>query len=146
MDPAYDNLLRDFARLQALDGDALVASEALHFAGFTVVFEHQHEGPVSDLLLVTRLGVPAPERVAEVHRVLLEANNQWFGTGGATLGLMPETGEVMCCARVALALLDGERLERVLEMFTVVAGAWRAYVRGTLTSAVEMPPLGAICG
>lgn len=140
MSLAYSNLLHDLARHLGLDGDALAASEEIIFKGWTVCFEYLGiDDERGELSLFAPVGRPPSGREADVYRTLLAANNRWLGTGGATLGLHEPSGQVVCCARVPLSMLDGERLTRLLDMFIAIAAIWRDEVQAEVSEGTEMP-------
>lgn len=58
---------------------------------------------------------------ADVLRQMLAANYFWTGTGGATLGVQPETGAVVLAQRLPLESVKVADLERLMKQFVEVA-------------------------
>lgn len=138
MKEAYKALLHDFACHVALDPDLLLQTEEVVLNGLTIGLAFEGNDVVGDLLYFTDLGTPASHRIGEVHQTLLEANHFWVGTGGATLGVQPETGRVVCCGRIDLEGLTGESLAMLLDTFIDTAVFWHQFVTDSLP-APELP-------
>jgi hypothetical protein len=73
-------------------------------------------------------------------RRILEANYFWKGTGGATLGLQPETGAAVLAERFAANTVTPELLESVLQRFIEFTerGLQNDEEDGEATSAAEL--------
>jgi len=67
---------------------------------------------------------PDPRHKAGVHRLLLEANFLWVGTGIATFGVSPNSGQIVLCARLPLASLTAERMREILVSIARLADFW----------------------
>jgi hypothetical protein len=94
--------------------------------------------PITESLLVwSNLGPLPGEGSERVLRSLMQANLFWTGTGGATLGLMPEGGEVVLATRRPLATLDPEGLRSAIELMVEQAEALAPTVAGHEAPAAE---------
>lgn len=85
------------------------------------------------------VGAPPPQGLAALHRAMLEANFGFAGTGGATLAVNPESGELTLERAAPLAGLDAEAFLALLERFVNVLEAWRTTVADYRPPA-EPPP------
>lgn len=131
----YVQLLSGLANYLGLPSpEDFLASEELVINGQSIAFVFEpldpNEPEAGDLLLFAVLGAPAADRQANVHRLLLEANNLWSGTSGATLGLQQDTGNVVMATRLPLEGLLPEQLAGILETFLDTALFWKATVAG----------------
>ncbi len=135
----YRQLLHDFALLVGLEPATLVRSEEVLAGGLSIGLAFEGDERVGDLLYFADLGLPPDALRAQVHQMLLEANHFWAGTAGATLGLQPETGRVVCCGRTDLRDLDANGLATLLDLFVATATFWRHAVHDELP-APEAPP------
>ncbi len=81
------------------------------------------------ILATADLGAPPPERLEHLFRSMLEANDLFRDTGGATLSLDPATGHVRLQRFDALAAVAEAGAAKVLLAFTDVAAAWANIVR-----------------
>lgn len=142
LNPRYESLVRDAARCLGQDPDAVMRDEGLRVESFIIALAYEGSDRFGDILFITELGTPLPNREHEVHRALLSANNFWINTGGATLGLQAETGCVVLCGRFNVDLLDGEQLAQVLTHFSYIASLWQMYVADAVPAGVPVPVLG----
>lgn len=117
-----------------------LASEELVINGQNIgfVFEPLDPGEpeAGDMLLFAVLGAPPAHRQPDVHRLLLEANNLWVGTSGATLGLQQDTGNVVMATRLPMEGMTPEQLAGILETFLDTALFWKATVAGDPAATV----------
>jgi len=81
------------------------------------------DGKLAGVILHTHWPAPAAGVRAATHRLLLEANFLWVGTGGATLAVHPASGAIVMCMRVAPDIAP-EALAGVLDRFASLAGMW----------------------
>lgn len=105
------------------------------------------------MLLTADLGEPPPERLERLFKAMLEANDLFRDTGGATLSIDPATGR----ARLqryddyeAWSAGGGGESARLLAFFAQCAAAWAGIVRdfrdGGASAAEAAPPLGNLSG
>ena len=99
--------------------------------GLSIGLAYEGMNDLADVLYFADLGAPEPDRVFAVYQTLLEANNMWAGTGGATLGLQQDTGWVVLAGRIDFESLSPESLVNLLGMFAQTASAWKSFVDGT---------------
>lgn len=125
---AYQTLLRDFASHVGLDPSVLALTQEVVMGGVAIGLACEGDEDSGDLLYFADLGAPSPRRAAAVYKALLEANHFWVGTSGATLGLQPDTGHVVCCGSMALAGLTGEGLAQLLDSLIDTLLFWQQYV------------------
>jgi hypothetical protein len=97
-----------------------------------------------DLVFFTALGKFAAVGGERVTRTLLEANHFWIGTGGCTLGLQPETGQVILCGRIRLEDIDGPQLAGLLDAFADTSAYWRDWIDRASTSGADTDPLRGV--
>ncbi len=81
------------------------------------------------VLTTADLGAPPPERLEHLFRSMLEANDLFRDTGGATLSLDPATGHVRLQRFDALGAVAEAGAAKALLAFTEVAAAWADIVR-----------------
>jgi hypothetical protein len=144
MSTAYTELLQDIANQLNLSQSVFVDTQELVLDDLKIGFDFQPLDPnmpsVGDVVFFSVLGRPAPEREAQVHRLLLQGNNLWAGTGGATLGIQQEGGAVVFAMRLPLEGLNAEHLLEVLGDYADIARYWVAVVAG----ATSAPTLAAV--
>jgi len=133
MSARYDELLTGLARHLGLpDPDSLLRTQELVVDGQRLGFAFEpldaNEPETGDLVCFAVLGKPQAAVEARVHRLLLEGNNLWAGTGGATLGVQRDSGAVVLAVRMPVEALSAESLADDLDGFLAVAGFWRAVV------------------
>lgn len=125
---AFERLLRALCETVGIDEvEAVVASSEIVIDGLTLQFiAPQEDGEV--MVIFADLGIPEEGRRGDVHRLLLEGNHLWQGTGGGVLGVYPATGAVGLSAGVGLAGLDGSDLAELVARFVTVAEYWQGIV------------------
>jgi hypothetical protein len=94
------------------------------------------------VLATADLGAPPPERLEKLFRALLEANDLFRDTGGATLSLDPDTGKVRLQRFDALDALSEAGPAKALLAFLDIAAAW-AKIIGDYRDAPEDKAAGA---
>jgi hypothetical protein len=108
----------------------------LVFDGRTTI--HMLGDPSSQSLVVwSNLGALPSESADRVLRSLMQANLFWNGTGGATLGLMPEDDQVVLSIRRPLEGLGAAALRDVIELMVEQAEALAPAVAGHQATAAE---------
>ena len=80
------------------------------------------------VLMTADLGAPPPERLEKLFRALLEANDLFRDTGGATLSLDPDTGNVRLQRFDALDALSEAGSGKAFLAFIDTAAAWAAVI------------------
>lgn len=136
---AYQTLLRDFARHVGLDPDELARTQEVVMGGVAIGLACEGDEESGDLLYFADLGAPVPRRAAAVYKTLLEANHFWVGTSGATLGLQPGTGRVVCCGSLALPGLTAEGLAQLLDGLIDTLLFWQQYLDDSLPQGSPLP-------
>ncbi len=81
------------------------------------------------LLMTANLGQPPPEQLERLYRTILEANDLFRDTCGATLSVNPATGNVRLQRFDPYDVLSEVGLSRALRLFADVATAWARIVR-----------------
>ena len=71
------------------------------------------------------VGDPPPESEGRFGAMLLQANNMFQGTGGATLSQDPQSKEYALQRQFPLALLDADSLAAELEKFVNLLEHWK---------------------
>lgn len=129
---AYEKLLRGLADHLGLDGDLLARTQELVIDDLSVGLAYEGLEGFGDVLYFVNLGATQPGCSPEVYRTLLQANNMWAGTGGATLGLQSDTGNVILAGRVDLSTITPEGLAAMLDGFSDTGQFWKLFVAGTV--------------
>ncbi len=80
----------------------------------------------ASVVFYTFCPAPDPWNKAAVHRQLLEASFLWAGTGAATFGVSPNSGQIVLCARLPLAILTAEGAREVIIGIARLADFWMA--------------------
>ncbi|WP_298208938.1 type III secretion system chaperone [Acidovorax sp.] len=130
MSKSYENILREFADHVGLDANELLGTEEVLIDGLAVGLQLDGDAVDGDLLFFAALGTPSGEHLGRIARTLLEANNLWVGTGGATLGVQQATGAVTLSGRMPLSALSGDALAMLLDGFVDTASFWKGFVEG----------------
>jgi len=135
MTALYNKLLTDLARHLGLDeAEGLIQTQELALDDFRVGFNYApldvNEPTIGDIEFFTLLGRPDAAREAAVHRLMLEGNNLWAGTGGATLGVQRESGAAVLAMSLPVETTTAQALAEALGAFAEVAVFWRAVVSG----------------
>ncbi len=81
------------------------------------------------VLATADLGAPPPERLERLFRALLEANDLFRDTGGATLSLDPSTGHVRLQRFDAFDALAEVGPAKAFVAFADFAAAWAEIIR-----------------
>lgn len=148
MSTTYIELLQQLATQLNLPKDAFVDTQELVVDDLKIGFDFQPLDPnmpaAGDIVCFSVLGRAAPEREAQIHRLLLEGNNLWAGTGGATLGIQQESGSVILAMRLPLEGLDAEHLIEVLDDYANTARYWTAVITGQDSATKPAPNLTAV--
>ena len=76
------------------------------------------------LLLSSLVGVLKPDQRKKFYSELLEANLLWGGTGGATLGIDPETLTVFLCHQERMREMSFSRFQELIRDFSDTALFW----------------------
>ncbi|MEO1019673.1 MAG: type III secretion system chaperone [Pseudomonadota bacterium] len=128
MSTIYSELLANFGRSIGLPD--LVADEegycALSFDELAVNL--QLDPATRELLIFAHLGEIDDDDPSALYARMLAANSFWQGTGGATLGIEPETQAVFLARTVSVRVLDDAAFEALLEGFIQQAEHWRQEV------------------
>ncbi len=80
------------------------------------------------LLMTADLGQPPPERLERLYRTILEANDLFTDTGGATLSVNPATGNVRLQRFDPYDVMATAGASKALILFANVASAWTKLV------------------
>lgn len=129
MREAMDRLLGDLCTQMNIDDAAtVIASRTIVVDEFSICIEGRDEIYSEDVLVYTDLGEVPGGNAAEILRNLLEANLMWAGTGGATIGLHPDTSHAILAYRTPLEGLNGEMFAAAVSQFATVAAYWRKFI------------------
>lgn len=80
------------------------------------------------LLMTADIGQPPPERLERLYREILEANDLFMDTGGATLSLIPTTGNIRLQRFDPSDVIAEAGTSKALILFANVAAAWAKLV------------------
>ena len=75
------------------------------------------------------LGAPPPERLERLYRAMLEGNDLFRDTGGATLSINPDTGRVRLQRFDTLDALEEIGPDKAFAAFADVAATWAKAIR-----------------
>ena len=134
MTETYEELIKSLARHVGVDADALAKTQEIVVDSLAIGMVFEGDDDFGDVVYFSDLGAPAGPRVPEVYKVLLQANNLWAGTGGATLGLQQDTGNIILAGRMDLDGLSAEGLAQLLDAFADTALFWKKFVADELPS------------
>lgn len=81
------------------------------------------------LLMGADLGAPPPERLERLYRAMLEGNDLFRDTGGATLSIDPATGRVRLQRLDPLDVFEEAGPDQAFAAFADVAAAWMEIIR-----------------
>ena len=107
----------------ALDADGACSFEA---DGLAVTLNHFPE--LDALALTGDVGEPPPENLESLYKAMLEANNAFSGTAGATLSLDAATGRFSLCRALSPAALGPDAFYAAVEGFVNTLDAWHKIV------------------
>lgn len=79
------------------------------------------------MMFYSKLGHPDKASM-DLFSTLLEANMMWRGTGGATLGLDADSGNLFLSYQHRLDGLTGSDLAAMLKQFNQIALYWRKFI------------------
>jgi hypothetical protein len=81
------------------------------------------------LIFSSIVGTVPPKQEEQVYIELLEANLLWSGTGGATLGVDPETASIFMCYQEKMEGMKFLRFQELLKGFSDRALFWNKSLR-----------------
>lgn len=94
----------------------------------------------SQVLLLSAIAEPPPERLEELYRSLLAANHLLKETSGATLSIDPEDGWVYLCKILPYAALDGDKFVAELGNYVNAVASWRTRIKDFRASDATSGP------
>lgn len=140
----YGRLLASFG--QSIGLPELAPDEegycALSFDDLVVHLQHEPED--QEIAAFARIGVVEEDRAREIYEMLLNANQLWVGTAGATLSVQSEDQAVFIATRKSLQVLDEEGFRDWLGDFVDITDYWTARLaRVNGGGPIEEPDDGA---
>ena len=121
---AYEELLTALAAKLGIQGmiqeDGVCSVE---IDGMTVSMVHFEDADA--LVLYGIIGDPPIEEEGRFNAMLLQSNNMFQGTGGATLSQNPESKEYAMQGQFPLAVIDADSLALALERFVDTLEHWK---------------------
>lgn len=143
----YTDLIEAFAAEIGLDAQPLLKTQEVVIDGLAIGLAYEGNDDFADFVYFVDLGAAPEHRQHEVHERLLQANCLWAGTGGATLGLQPDTGHVILASRLELEGMTAESLAALLDVFVDTAAFWKSYLAdGAAEPMLQTPPFAALRG
>lgn len=107
----------------------------------------EYDDAIEAVTLFCELGTIERQHGEVVLLELLNANVLWSGTGGATLGVHQQTGQVTLGYRVPVKALDTERFLQTIEEFLNGIDHWRQRLdhhnHNPITNEAAAPNSGA---
>jgi len=97
------------------------------------------DAETSHLIAWSNLGCFSSEGAAATLRALMRANLFWHDTCGATLGLMPDSDEVVLAMRRPIDGLEVDGLRDVIELMVETAEALGPLARGEVAPSKALP-------
>lgn len=128
MSARFTNLLTRFAQHLNLPPESLLQTGEIVIDKTTVTLFYEGDEERGDIVFYSILGMPSSHAVPFIYRTLLEANMLWAGTGGGTLGLLPQTGAITLCGRINIEEITSDSLTVLLENFVDTAEFWSHYI------------------
>lgn len=137
----YQELVTNFCQTTGFDSpQSLLDTGEVMVDDIAVSLFFEPEIAEEDLVLYSDIALRPHETDPLLLQRLLEANMLWVGTGGATIGMHPETGRIGLATRLPVTEPDGNWLVQALYRFSVMARQWREffedYQRGGQVSGV----------
>ena len=111
----------------AVEGDAC-ALRAKAKDGTSVTIWMQGYDERGAVLMGADLGAPPPERLERLYRAMLEGNDLFRDTGGATLSVNPDTGRVRLQRFDTLDAIEEIGPAKALAAFADVAAIWAKFI------------------
>jgi len=143
----FTDLIEAFAAEVGLDAQALLASQEVVIDGLAIGLAYEGGDQFADFIYFVDLGAPPEHRKHEAYEMMLQANYLWAGTGGATLGVQPDTGHVILAGRLELEGMTAQSLAALLDVFVDTATFWKSYLAdGVAAPAPQIPPFAALRG
>ena len=102
-----------------------------------LVINIEFDEPEARLMLYSKVGAPSADRQAGLVAIM-EANYLGRGTGGATLGLQPESGAIVLSRDVPITGMDLPGFSGALERFVNTAESWTRRL-GEASSPAQPP-------
>ncbi|MET1114563.1 MAG: CesT family type III secretion system chaperone [Comamonas sp.] len=146
MSTSYEVLLTELAHEVGLPAAALLATEEIDIDGLSIGLQLEGEGPQAEVLLCCLLASPRADQWTATARAMLQANHLWSGTGGATLGMLPDDDRVSLSARRLLRDLDADKLAVLLAHTVDMGHAWQDFIVQGQGSALLAPFFPAASG
>ena len=128
----------------AVEGDAC-ALRATAKDGTSVTVWMQGYDERGAVLTGADLGVPPPERLERLYRAMLESNDLFRDTGGATLSIDPDTGHVRLQRFDTLDALEEIGPAKAFAAFADVAATWSNIIRDFRDAPAEGENVGDVC-
>jgi len=91
------------------------------------------------------LGLPPPERLERLYRAMLEGNDLFRDTGGATLSVDPDTGHVRLQRFDTFDALEEVGPAKAFVAFADVAAAWAKLIQDFRDAPQENESAGDAC-
>src|SRR4030095_13187377 len=110
MSANYIALLESFARHVGLLPEEFVKTGEVVVDSTTITLLHEANNDGGDVVYFRLLNAPLRGKECAGYRAALEANMLWNGTGGCTLGVLPQTGALALCGRVSINAVTGQSL------------------------------------
>lgn len=123
----YADLLREFAVAVGVpEVEVFLANEELLVDDVPIAFCREgDEAESGEIMMFSSFAAPDHLSTEALHQMLLEANWFWHGTGGASFGVNPESGDIVLAVRFRRVGLSGEGLAALCSQFVDVLQTWR---------------------
>ncbi len=131
MSKRYFEVLEEFAKHVGVDSiKDFLEEQELMIEQTAVGFLWEGDEDNGDIIFFIRLGSPGAARLREIAVQLLEANYLGAGTGGCTIGVHHESGEVVISSSINAYGLTADGLAGVVGGFLDTASHWAEVVGG----------------
>ena len=128
----------------AVEGDACaLRASAKDGTSVTILMQGYDERGAA--LMMVDLGLPPPERLERLYRTMLEGNDLFRETGGATLSIDPDTGHVRLQRFDTLDALEEIGPAKAFAAVADVAAGWAKLLRGFRDAPAEDKDSGGVC-
>lgn len=151
MSDAYTALIEDTCRQLGIDDPKPLAESGVFVIdGVDVYMDYRDAAFEASVVIYAELGTVGEDASPEMLRNLLEANLLWAGTGGATIGLHPDTRAAVLAYSMPFEGLTGTGVAAAMAQFAQVAAFWREAIAagggggqgGSGSNPGQIPPIG----
>jgi len=125
----YLQLLRHFAeRVGLTPVELFLERQEIIIDGLAISLSYEELEDSRNILCFSLLGQPHESAVKATYIELLEANSFWMETGGATIGMQRNSGEIIMCSKISLDNLNATSFSKFVDNFSDIAHYWKKMI------------------